>query len=85
MNYLVYLAARQHRLPKLRNDLARNSRDLFLKEWRENRHIHENYSAENGEGCDKANSDRFYHWGALLALIWLHEYGGIPAVFDESE
>ena len=85
MNYLVYLAARQHGLPKLRNDLARKSRDLFLKEWRENRHIHENYSAENGEGCDKANSDRFYHWGALLALIWLHEYGGIPAVFDESE
>ncbi len=81
MNYLVYLAAREHDLPKLREDLARKSRNLFLKEWRENRHIHENYSGDTGEGCDKSNSDRFYHWGALLAVIWLHEYEGLPAVF----
>lgn len=85
MNYLVYLAAKQHGLPELCKDLARKSRDLFLKEWRENRHIHENYSAETGEGCDKANSDRFYHWGALLAMIWLHEYGGIPVAFHSPE
>jgi len=82
MNYLVYLAAREHDLPQLREDLARKSGALFLKEWREKRHIHENYSAETGEGCDKANSDRFYHWGALLALIRLHESGQIPGVFD---
>lgn len=85
MNYLVYLAAKQHGLPELCEDLARKSRNLFLKEWRENRHIHENYSAETGEGCDKANSDRFYHWGALLAVIWLHEYGGIPVAFYSPE
>ena len=83
MNYLVYLAARAHNLHALREDLAKKSRDLFLKEWRENRHIHENYSGDTGEGCDKTNSDRFYHWGALLAVIWLHEYSGIPAVFED--
>ena len=32
MNYLVYLAAKQHGLPELCKDLARKSRDLFLKE-----------------------------------------------------
>ncbi len=84
MNYLVYLAAKGHGLPKLREDLARKSKALFLKEWREKRHIHENYSAITGERCDRENSDRFYHWGALLAVIWLHEHGGIPTVFEEA-
>jgi hypothetical protein len=38
-------------------------------------HVHENYSADTGEGCDKSNSDRFYHWGGLLGLIALIEAG----------
>ncbi len=28
-----------------------------------------------GEGCDVADSDRFYHWGALLGLMTLMEAG----------
>ena len=32
-------------------------------------HVHENYCPNTGEGCNVKNSDRFYHWGGLLAYI----------------
>ncbi|MDF1513278.1 MAG: trehalase family glycosidase, partial [Anaerolineae bacterium] len=75
MNMLVYLALCNYELPQARADLAVKSVQLLLKEWRENGHVHENYSAVTGEGCDKLNSDRFYHWGGLLGLIAFVEAG----------
>jgi glycogen debranching enzyme len=79
MNFLVYLGLRNYPgLPEAeqaRRDLAERSAALLLKEWREHGHVHENYSADTGEGCDKSNSDRFYHWGGLLGLIALIEAG----------
>jgi hypothetical protein len=75
----VYLGLRNYPgLPEAeqaRRDLAERSAALLLKEWREHGHVHENYSADTGEGCDKSNSDRFYHWGGLLGLIALIEAG----------
>ena len=50
-------------------DFAQKSYDLFLKEWKENGHVHENYNAMTGTGDDVSNSDRFYHWGALLGYV----------------
>lgn len=82
MNFLVYLAAQGHPLEAMRRDLAEKSKKLLLKEWLEKKHIHENYSALTGEGCDKKNSDRFYHWGALLAVIWLMECGRVPPIME---
>jgi neutral trehalase len=73
MNYLVYLGLCNYDLPQARHDLAEKSRALLLKEWRAHGHVHENYSADSGEGCDSAHSDRFYHWGGLLGLIALLE------------
>ena len=55
--------------PEVRRDLARKSYELFLKEWKENGHVHENYNATTGSGDDVRNSDRFYHWGALLGYV----------------
>ena len=75
MNLLVYLGLRRYDLPGARANLAKKSRQLLLKEWREHGHIHENYSGDTGEGCDKPNSDAFYHWGGLLGLIALIEEG----------
>ena len=75
MNFLVYLALRNHKLLQAQKDLADKSKQLLLKEWLEHGHVHENYSADTGEGCDVENSDKFYHWGGLLALISLIEYG----------
>ncbi len=78
LNFLVYLALEDTELSDVRKDLAEKSRKLFMKEWTEHRHVHENYSAVTGEGCDSANSDRFYHWGALLCIIALLEEGKTP-------
>ena len=75
MNLLVYLGLRRYDLPQAQTDLANKSKELLLKEWLGNGHVHENYNADTGEGCDKPNSDRFYHWGGLLGLIAFIEAG----------
>ena len=84
LNFLVYLGLRHYDFEKARKDLAEKSEKLLLKEWIENRHIHENYNANSGEGCDKPNSDKFYHWGALLSLIALMEAGYMNDIQDKK-
>jgi len=75
MNLLVYLGLCEYDLPEARADLARRSAALLLKEWQSHGHVHENYNADTGEGCDVPNSDGFYHWGGLLGMIALSEAG----------
>jgi len=75
MNYLVYLGLQKHGLKDACRDLAAKSAELLLREWRAHGHVHENYTCATGWGCDKADSDRFYHWGGLLGLIALTEAG----------
>jgi putative isomerase len=75
MNFLVYLGLRRHGLADASRVLADKSKELLLREWRENGHVHENYTATTGWGCDRRDSDRFYHWGGLMALIGLMEAG----------
>jgi putative isomerase len=77
MNFLVYLALRNHHLKDACRDLTEKSKKLLLKEWLEHGHVHENYCADTGEGCNNRDSDKFYHWGALLSLIALMEEGYI--------
>jgi hypothetical protein len=69
MNFLVYLGLRNYDQPEVRQELAKKSLQLFLGEWSVKHHVHENYNAITGAGDDVSSSDRFYHWGALLALI----------------
>ncbi len=76
MNYLVYLGLRNYDDGNVRREFAEKSYALFLKEWRDKGHVHENYNAILGTGDDVANSDRFYHWGALLGYIELLEKSG---------
>ena len=72
MNWLVYLGLRNYEnLSRARACLVEKSAALLLKEWRQKRHIHENYNADTGDGCDVKNSDHFYHWGGLLGLMKL--------------
>jgi Mannosylglycerate hydrolase MGH1-like glycoside hydrolase domain len=76
MNYLVYLGLLKYDQPiavEARRQLASKSLDLFLHEWREKGHVHENYSATSDDSDTVSNSDRFYHWGALLGLIGYDE------------
>lgn len=75
MNYLVYLGLRNYDDADTRREFAQKSYNLFLKEWTEKSHVHENYNAILGSGDDVANSSRFYHWGALLGYIeYLEQY-----------
>ncbi len=77
MNYLVYLGLKKYSNPvvvKARQELAAKSLELFLRDWRQNAHVHENYNAITGAGDDVSSSDRFYHWGALLGLMELEEH-----------
>jgi putative isomerase len=69
LNYLVYLGLRNYADPAVSKNFAQKSYDLFEQEWKTNGHVHENYNAVTGMGDDVDSSDRFYHWGALLALI----------------
>jgi hypothetical protein len=78
-NFLVYLGLRNYPLEGARKDLADKSVRLLLKEWVERGHVHENYNAITGLGCDAHNSDGFYHWGGLLGMPALIEAGLMPA------
>jgi hypothetical protein len=69
MNYLVYLGLQNYGDSAARGAFAQKSYELFLKEWKENGHVHENYNTISGTGDDVSSSDRFYHWGALLGYV----------------
>jgi putative isomerase len=73
MNFLVYLGLRNYDLPEAKKDLAEKSRDLLMKNWYAKRFVNENYNADTGVGEDVRSSDNFYHWGALLGIIYLIE------------
>jgi hypothetical protein len=77
LNYLVYEGLRNYDLPEVRRELAGKSKALLMKSWLSNGYIFENYNATNGVGDDVGNSDKFYHWGALLGYISLMENGHI--------
>lgn len=79
MNFLVYQGLLNYSTPlavKTRRELAERSMQLFLHEWRDKGHVHENYSAIGDDSDTVPNSDRFYHWGAMLGLIEYQEGGG---------
>jgi putative isomerase len=72
MNYLLWqgLGRYDTSLARFaRQQLGARSLALFMEEWRAKRHVHENYSAVSADSDTVANSDRFYHWGALLGFI----------------
>ena len=81
MNYLVYLGLKAYEMDEIAYEFAKKSVHLFMNEWCGESHCHENYNAVTGEGDDvptpikpfSEGSDRFYSWGALLALIGIEE------------
>ncbi len=79
MNYLVYLGLLNYDEASTRKEFAQKSYELFLREWREKGHVHENYNAITATGDDVTSSDRFYHWGALLGYVeYLEQTPGAP-------
>ncbi len=75
MNFLVYMGLRNYNLPEARKILSEKSQGLLMKEWTENQRIYENYNSVTGKGGDVENSESFYSWSGLFALIPLMEAG----------
>ena len=73
MNYLVYEALGEAGMDEAQQIVADSSEALLLHEWREHGHVHENYNGDTGWGCDKPNSNNFYHWGGLLGHIAIEQ------------
>ncbi|MDR0745620.1 MAG: hypothetical protein LBF17_03895 [Mediterranea sp.] len=78
LNFLVYMGLRNYDTPVIRDirrQFSEKSKNLLLKSWLSNGYVFENYNATTGAGDDVVNSDKFYHWGALLGFIDLIEQG----------
>ncbi len=74
-NFLVYLGIKNYDLEDAKVELLEKSKNLLLKEYVEEGHVHENYNALDGDGDDIRTSDCFYTWGALLGFMSLLEKG----------
>jgi neutral trehalase len=77
MNFLVYLGMLNYDLPEAKADLIRKSNELLMKQWLTHRYVYENYNSITGQGDDVGNSDKFYHWGALLGFMKLIDKGSV--------
>ncbi len=73
MNYLVAEGLRRYGFYDVSFSVSEKSLKLFLKEWREETHVHENYNATSGEGDDVISSEPVYTWGALLGYLPIQE------------
>jgi hypothetical protein len=73
-NYLVFSGLVRYGFKKVAREFAEKSHQLFMKEFKKDSHIHENYNAITGDGDDVNQkqgviaSDAFYPWGAVMLL-----------------
>jgi len=75
-NYLVWQGLRRYSEDAAAESLADRSFALFQRAWSGRRLCPENFNAETGEALDQSDTDGFYTWGALLALL------GVARVMD---
>ncbi len=68
-NYLLYQGLRRYCTDAERNEYAKKSVALFMKNWNADGTCHENFNGITGEG----RSDPHYSWGALMCLIGIED------------
>ncbi len=61
----------------LAHELARRAWRMFDAEWGSRRHCHENFHRRDPARHEAHDSDPFYSWGALIALMWEGEHGDV--------
>jgi hypothetical protein len=79
LSHLLVIGVRPH-VPIVRSGrkaLCKQMTSLLLSQWRQHRHICENFSPhktadDHGGDC---SGTKFYHWGALTGMITLVEEG----------
>ena len=67
-NYLVAAGLLRYGYREEAEWLAGRGLEMFERGWKDRR-SHENFNQRTGEGGDSPDSDPFYTWGALLALL----------------
>lgn len=72
-NFLVAEGLRRYRFDEAAAEFARRGLKMFLRNWRDDGGVYENYNADTGAGADVWNAARLYHWGGLLALVAIQE------------
>ncbi|MFW5845809.1 MAG: MGH1-like glycoside hydrolase domain-containing protein, partial [Planctomycetota bacterium] len=78
LNLLLYIGLRQAGADAVASELAERGAALFLRNWWAHGYVAENYNAIDGSAGERANSDPFNPWGALLALVALMDRGAVP-------
>ncbi len=73
LNFLVAEGLRRYRFDAEAAELSRKSLELFMRNWRADGGVYENYNSQTGQGGDVWNAARLYHWGGLLAFIAMQE------------
>lgn len=71
--FLTWEGLRRYGYHAEAGELAERSWRMFADEWTSRRHCHENLMIDPNADADVADSDSFYTWGALLALMPLLE------------
>jgi len=75
-NYLVWQGLRRCGEDKAADALADRSFALFQQSWSARRLCPENFNAESGEALDQPDTEGFYSWGAIMAML------GVARVMD---
>lgn len=71
--YWTYVGLRRAGRDAEAHRLAAAAVRHFDRHWKDMRRSYENYNAFTGEGNDSVDSDPFYSWSALFALMWSME------------
>lgn len=71
--YWTYVGLRRAGRDEEAGRLAEAAVKHFERHWKDSRRSYENYNSFTGEGNDSVDSDPFYSWSALFALIWSME------------
>ncbi|MBN1418237.1 MAG: hypothetical protein JXP34_05635 [Planctomycetes bacterium] len=79
MNFLAAAGLRRYGFGAEAAAIAESGLRMFLRAWRDESRVYENWSALTGEGGNVPNADPLYAWGALLAYIAIQEIFDIDA------
>ena len=73
-NFLVTEGLRRIGRNDIASHITQTGFKMFLKCWQERGVVGENYNAVTGEAAEPGKeSDRFYHWGALMVYMAIQE------------